>query len=93
MYIIPLVIGGRAMRCVLVMMVLCAASYGDKVRYVPVRCMSRMEIVSFGKCKTEGGRHHCASADIMFTIGCTSTKPEVSSTQMEITMPGAMEVE
>jgi hypothetical protein len=75
------------------MLFLCTVSHGDKVRYVPVKCMSRMEIVSFGRCKSENGRQRCTSADIMFTIGCTSTKPETSSTQMEITMPGAMEVE
>jgi hypothetical protein len=81
------------MKYSILILFLCTVSRGDKVRYIPVKCMSRMEIVSFGKCKTENGRQRCPSADIMFTIGCTSTKPEVSSTQMEITMPGAMEVE
>jgi hypothetical protein len=81
------------MKYIGLLLFLCVISRGDKIRYIPVKCMSRMEIISFGRCKVENGRQHCPNADLMFTIGCTSTKPETSSTQMEVTMPGAMEVE
>jgi hypothetical protein len=71
----------------------CAAT--DHSDYIPVRCMGRVVITTFGKCQQiANGRVRCPHTDLSFEPECVSAKKgDTETIKMRIEIPTVLELE
>jgi hypothetical protein len=83
----------RTCSLILLLSTICGATEKKPTQYIPLPCMSRMVIHSFGKCSAKDGQMTCPDANISFLIGCTSIKPETTAMELSLTRPNLVQLD
>lgn len=60
--------------------------------YVPVSCITRLTVNSWGKCDQNGSFIRCPQADVQFTASCVSPKGGKQTSPSAMSFPSSAEV-